>query len=332
MKRTSRLIVIALVGCTWALGQAGPAIIEPNYNLAGSHFEVAPGQLITLTLQLDPTSDVYQATAPAGGDLPASLGGVTGGYSQQLGGVPPPAAILEVLPYAACPVQPPLSADVCPTLAAITIQIPFEAVCDLCSTTGGVSPGIMSFSAGQTRGPLTYVFTLSDQVHILTACDAFLNPGLGTGITTGLPCASVVAHSDGSAVSAASPARSGEEVVAYAVGLGQTNPPLATGKLVTAPAPAQETFLLDFNYHPNALPSKPLPGSPKPIYAGATPGYVGLYQINFTVPAVPAGTPPCVTTTGLLPGYNVVESNLTVSVGGQYSFDGARLCVAVPGP
>ncbi|MCL5745463.1 MAG: hypothetical protein M1541_16325 [Acidobacteria bacterium] len=137
----------------------------------------------------------------------------------------------------------------------------------------------------------------------------------------------MVAHGDGSLVSAQNPAVPGEEVVAYAVGLGQTNPPLETGKLVTAPAPTQATFGLDFNYHPNALASKPLPDSPQPLFSGATPGFVGLYQINFVVPPPPPGTLPCVVPK--TPGENVVYSNLTVSVGGTSSFDAARLCVAV---
>jgi hypothetical protein len=32
----------------------------------------------------------------------------------------------------------------------------------------------------------------------------------------------------------------------------------------------------------------------------------------------------------LQPGSNVVQSNLTVSIGGTFSFDGAGICVAVP--
>jgi uncharacterized protein (TIGR03437 family) len=123
--------------------------------------------------------------------------------------------------------------------------------------------------------------------------------------------------------------------VAYAIGLGQTNPPLTTGKLVTAAAPTLTKFGLDFNFRPNALPAKPLPTAPPPAFAGATPGYVGLYQVNLVVPPVPAGTPPCYvqppqSTPPRFP--NVVQSNLTVSVGGLSSFDGARICVAAPSP
>jgi uncharacterized protein (TIGR03437 family) len=171
---------------------------------------------------------------------------------------------------------------------------------------------------------------LSDQVHIVTSCDPFMTSANSAAFNaTGLPCPSVVAHADGTLVTVASPARAGEELAAYAVGLGQTNPPSVTGQLVSQPAPTQTTFTLDFNYHPNALPSRPLPTGPQPIFAGTTSGYVGLYQVNFVVPPVPAGTPACVDASGLPPPNNVVQSNLTVSVGGQFSFDGARICVAV---
>ena len=88
---------------------------------------------------------------------------------------------------------------------------------------------------------------------------------------TGLPCASIVTHTDGSTVSAAKPASAGELIVIYAVSLGQTNPPSVTGKIVTAATPGQTKFTLDFNYCPNALPSRTLPTGPQPLYAGTTP-------------------------------------------------------------
>lgn len=147
-------------------------------------------------------------------------------------------------------------------------------------------------------------------------------------LPVGLPCPQFIAHADGSLVSVSSPAQAGETLAAYAVGLGQTNPASVTGQIVAKSAPTITTYTLDYNYHPNALPSRPLPTGPQPNFAGTTPGYVGLYQVNFVVPPVPAGTPPCVDTSKLQPPYNVVQSNLTVSIGGQFSFDGARICVA----
>jgi uncharacterized protein (TIGR03437 family) len=120
------------------------------------------------------------------------------------------------------------------------------------------------------------------------------------------------------------------------VGLGQTSPPLETGRIVTAAARTLVNYTMDFSYRRNALPTRPPPieadgpAVPQPLYAGATPGYVGLYQVNFIVPPVPPGTPACAEIVGPQPPTaNMVYSNLTVSVGGRFSFDGAGICVAV---
>src|ERR1700682_1625331 len=41
----------------------------------------------------------------------------------------------------------------------------------------------------------------------------------------------------------------------------------------------------------------------------------------------PAGLPPCLDVNTTAPSANVVQSNLTVSAGSVFSFDGARICV-----
>ena len=147
----------------------------------------------------------------------------------------------------------------------------------------------------------------------------------------------MVTHIDGSMVTQGNPAQGGEVLVAYAVGLGLTTPAVATGQAAATATPTYETFVLDFNFRPNALATRPVPLCscpasapncplpcpvlPIPLYSGLTPGFVGLYQINFIMPPPPEGTQACSGT---------VQSNLTVSVGGQYSFDGAGICVAPP--
>jgi uncharacterized protein (TIGR03437 family) len=327
MKSTSKLFVVTLAACCCGL-RAQPMTMGASYTLA-TPYKVAPGQLITLLVG-GLSSSIYQTVrASAGADLPTSLAGITGGYTQILGQPAPPRAFLEVHPYWGCP--GPNAPVICTPLAAITVQIPFEAQCESCAS--GVQYGMMSFLEGDAHGSLVWVNTFPDQVHILTTCDAFMVPQAVGALASpnGLPCPSVVTHAGGLLVSVKDPANAGEEVVAYAVGLGQTTPPSATGKLVTAAVPTQTTFGLDFNYRPNALAAKPLPSAPPPVFAGATPGYVGLYQVNFVVPPVPAGTPACVDPAiAHPPGLNIVQSNLTVSVGGGYSFDAARICVAVP--
>jgi len=72
-----------------------------------------------------------------------------------------------------------------------------------------------------------------------------------------------------------------------------------------------------------------------PLFVGLTPGQVGLYQINVLLPsAFPAAVVPCTTLavgTGN-PAYPpaIVQSNLTIDIGGVTSFDGAAICIQPP--
>ena len=177
---------------------------------------------------------------------------------------------------------------------------------------------------------------LADAVHILTACDVAVGaPGPGQPNLTGLPCVPLVTHAAGSLVSASSPAKMGETLTAWAFGLGATNPPATTGKIATE-APVTGKIYLNFNYSVNALATKPVPVEPDqvpgvPLFAGLAPGYVGLYQVNFTVPAgAQNGIAPCSAPGTVAPGGTPVQSNLTVSIGGLYSFDGVGICVTAP--
>jgi uncharacterized protein (TIGR03437 family) len=174
----------------------------------------------------------------------------------------------------------------------------------------------------------------ADQVHILTVCDSVLPEPLRYFLTA--PCQPEVTHANGTLVSSASPATVGEELVAYAVGLGATKPAAQAGEPPAQSLPTTQTFGLDFNFHPDALASNPFPTNVVPIgyqpqiplFTGLTAGYSGLYQINFVVPGTPGGLHPCAAGQG--PG--LVATNLTVSVGGSASFDGAGICVLLPEP
>jgi uncharacterized protein (TIGR03437 family) len=87
----------------------------------------------------------------------------------------------------------------------------------------------------------------------------------------------VAQHSaDFSLVSSSSPAKPGEYLVMYLVGLGATNPSVASGA-ATPPSP----------YHPVTLqPTVTVGGqSANVAFAGLSPYFVGLYQINLQVPA-----------------------------------------------
>jgi uncharacterized protein (TIGR03437 family) len=90
---------------------------------------------------------------------------------------------------------------------------------------------------------------------------------------------------DGSVVTAARPARPGDTVTLYATGLGDLVPPLPPAQIPRSARSIERTEELRITL--NGIPS---PASAI-LYAGAAPGFAGLYQINWTVPPVPAPQP-----------------------------------------
>ncbi len=313
-----RFVLAAAAVAFSALGQsANPNTIVGAGYLFPAPISVAPGQVITIFAQ-GVGRTLTQPVSAGLGKLPTSLAGISVTIVQQTN---IPAPILAVVPAAICPN--------CGVMTAITIQVPYELY--QIPPNGGLGPAIALFvTENGVAGNWIMLNPVPDQVHILTTCDTVIG---GSGPSTGR-CPWEVTHADGALVSNANPVSAGEELVAYAVGMGATNPAVATGQPAAQPVPTVEKFALDFNFHPDALPSQPFPSNvvpnnyvpPAPLFTGLTSGYPGLYQINFVVPNIPAGVPPCVSGQG--PG--LVNTNLTVSVGGFTSFDGAALCVSLP--
>jgi uncharacterized protein (TIGR03437 family) len=98
-----------------------------------------------------------------------------------------------------------------------------------------------------------------------------LQPGMAAN-----PDGTVIAQhtADFSLVTAAHPAAAGESIVIYLAGMGATNPVVAEG----IPTPSELVPV-------DVQPTLTVDGVGAAIgYAGLTPGGVGLYQINFTVP------------------------------------------------
>ena len=87
----------------------------------------------------------------------------------------------------------------------------------------------------------------------------------------------IAQHSaDFSLVSSSNPAKPGEYLVMYLVGMGATNPSVASGVQTPSSPLASVT-----NEPTVTVGSQPATVA----FAGLTPGFVGLYQINFQVPA-----------------------------------------------
>ncbi len=293
----------------------GPVLLGAN-NLSPFPLLAAPGQLLTLFVQ------------PPGVISPLTSFNVSAVLSN---GSDQPMPVLQVN-QANTGCFAPASAP-CPEVLAVTVQVPFgiEVICPLCERPILSVATSIAVSVNGVKTPPVAIQPLQDQVHFLTACDVIVagsNPV--QPLNGGLPCTPMITHADGRMVSNILPAKVGEELVAYATGLGQTNPALTTGQPAAQSSPTATVFGIDFNYRVNALATEPgAVGAPAatPLFTGATKGFIGLYQINFIVPPTPAGLQPCVDTASILAYGNYVRSNLTVSVGSTFSFDGAGICV-----
>jgi uncharacterized protein (TIGR03437 family) len=154
---------------------------------------------------------------------------------------------------------------------------------------GGIPAPLYFVSAGQVDAQLPYELTAGNSYAVVVNANGQLstaNTIQVTGATPGIAAFAsgqiVAQHQDYSLVSETSPAAPGEYLVIYLSGLGQTGVTVADG--AAAPAPSNLQLL-----SPLIAPTLTLNGTSIPIYfAGLSPGYVGLYQMNFQVPA---GTP-----------------------------------------
>ena len=317
------LLVTALVplASVCLLAQPPDSLVASGY-LLPTGATVAPGQVLRLYVQevgASLTGPVFADSVP----LPTTLADI----SISVQGLPVP--IFAVVPFSSCTGTVFVTdlfllqhSHPCRSFVAITVQIPFEIPVSGAPANAAVSVDVIISEGGVAKVAVA-MNTLNDQIHVITACDNGQGLARSTAALANAPCGGLAFHSDGTpAVNSQGfvrPAEPGEQLVMYALGLGPTTPPAQTGQ--PSPSSAMVPVQIGFDFSPNAPPKYPLYQTQHPnlVFAGLTPGSVGLYQINFTVPQPPPGTPSCPSNGGV--------SNLTVSIG-ILSFDGAALCVA----
>jgi len=303
---------LALVGSSSGIAVPVDFPVAPNY-VAVNRITFAPGQVLTLQVTgirtLLPEGQIVRATTIP---LPTNLYGISVTIDQEDGGTviePVPLLALSQVNY-----SPSTGANSCVNcLTYITVQVPFEL--------SGAATLIGISENGTDNGPFDANPT-SDNIHVITTCDT---------AATFVNCHAVVTHADGTVISSSSPALPNEEIVIYAFGLGKTTPMVKTGQASPTPAAFVSSGVnIQFDFRPNAGPSRPYTGValPAPLFVGLTPGQVGLYQINVRLPDRFPSVPPCDGTAPPSGGStNVVQSNLTIDIGGVNSFDGAAICV-----
>jgi uncharacterized protein (TIGR03437 family) len=150
----------------------------------------------------------------------------------------------------------------------------------------GILGGLFYVSPGQINFLIPYDITaLSATVYVERqgiAGPAVIIPLANTspGFFQWNGAFAVATHADGSLISASAPADASEIIVLYAAGLGRTSPDVPSGHIVSV-----ATSILYASELQILLNGAPCPAS-SIYYAGLTPGFAGLYQINLMLPAV----------------------------------------------
>ncbi|MES1257755.1 MAG: hypothetical protein ABUS51_04965, partial [Acidobacteriota bacterium] len=148
---------------------------------------------------------------------------------------------------------------------------------------GGILAPISAVSPVSVTAELPFGLTPGMQYQVIVSANGALTTpdtvqlsGTSPGVAADPGGLVQAMHLDGSAVTEDAPAAPGEILVMLGAGLGLTDTPVADGD------PSPSTPLANAV----SMPSLTIDGTPAAIlFAGLQPGTVGIYQINFTVPA-----------------------------------------------
>jgi uncharacterized protein (TIGR03437 family) len=88
----------------------------------------------------------------------------------------------------------------------------------------------------------------------------------------------IATRPDGSLIDKDAPARAGDVIVLYGTGLGPTEPEAVYGVLPTRAAPIKRIAEFQVFLNDEVIDASRI------LYAGVTPGYAGLYQVNLRLP------------------------------------------------
>jgi len=146
----------------------------------------------------------------------------------------------------------------------INIQVPWEL-------RGQTSASVLATSSGRTSNPVNV-----DLAQVAPAIFTINQQGIGQGIVVIAPSGELAAPAGGISGLASRAVRRGEFITIYCTGLGEVSNTPATGT-PTPSTPLSRTVV---------VPSVTIGGVSSPVtFAGLTPGFVGLYQVNVQVPA-----------------------------------------------
>jgi hypothetical protein len=314
-----RCVLLAMAASLTVLAQGQNQIVSTGFP-ASFEFPslptVSPGGIVTLFTVPLGVPDAVATQIP----LPTSLSGVSV-LVRAVGAVDATAypASLPILRIDTLKKGQLPSGTFCATVSGptpvlcsytqITVEIPTERVCAPSPIGGPPAPFpctgppfsdfppmlILNVKANGVTGPDMPV-QVGDRAHYLNSCDSIFGPQSSS------TCHPVVTHADGSLVSDDSPARVGETIAIFAVGLGGAPSQLRvpTGQAPAAPVQGPPGGTVTFSYIVSGPAPTGAPGSSTVMltsvvvdWVGQIPGYVGLYQVNVKVPPMPANVGRC---------------------------------------
>lgn len=173
-------------------------------------------------------------------------------------------------------------------------------------TVNGVAAPLFYVSPGQINAQVPYETRVGEAAVVVTS-GGVASVGMAVMVTPTAPGVlqygvkrAVVVNQDGGVNAAGAGAKSGSVVVAYMTGQGAVD-----GSVTTGAASAGSPLL-----RATTPTTVTVGGRTAPVaFSGLTPGGVGLMQVNFTVPNLPAGDYPLVVTVG-----NVASPAVTMTV------------------
>jgi uncharacterized protein (TIGR03437 family) len=154
---------------------------------------------------------------------------------------------------------------------------------------GGVPAPLFYVSPGQIDAQIPFGLSGGKQYQVIVSANGALSAPVPIQLNTVAPgvlpypnTSEIVAvRLDGTLVSDSSPAKPGDNLIIFAAGMGLTdNSAVADGTGSPGLSPG------DMLAHPQSAPAMTIDGNTVvPGFVGLTPGLVGLYQINFQLPA-----------------------------------------------
>jgi uncharacterized protein (TIGR03437 family) len=134
--------------------------------------------------------------------------------------------------------------------------------------------------ADATVGPVNVTLTNCTKTSApISVTKADLVPGLYTAVVNSKQYLGAFTLGGSPTGNPNSPAKPGDIIVAYGIGFGDVTPHVVPGNIATVQNKLANPFTVLFGSAPD----------PSPIYDGLSPGFVGLYQFDLTVPKLADG-------------------------------------------